>query len=97
LGLPIRELVAARLSRQAVVADFSLATIGKRLAVIDFGRVKLRGALAWWIWGFAHIYFLIGLRNRLSVILNWLWIHIRDQRSGRLITQGRYTGSVRAE
>jgi NADH dehydrogenase len=65
----------------------SLATIGKRLAVIDFGRLQLRGALAWWIWGFAHIYFLIGLRNRLSVVLNWLWIHTRDQRSARLITQ----------
>jgi len=67
----------------------SLATIGKRLAVIDFGRFQLRGALAWWIWGFAHIYFLIGLRNRLSVILNWLWIHTRDQRSARLITRGQ--------
>jgi NADH dehydrogenase len=66
----------------------SLATIGKRLAVIDFGRVKLRGALAWWIWGLAHIYFLIGVRNRLSVALSWLWIHARDQRSSRLITQG---------
>jgi NADH dehydrogenase len=67
----------------------SLATIGKRLAVIDFGRIKLRGALAWWLWGFAHIYFLIGLRNRLSVALSWLWIHFRGQRSARLITQGR--------
>jgi NADH dehydrogenase len=66
----------------------SLATIGKRLAVIDFGRIKLRGALAWWIWGLAHIYFLIGVRNRLSVALSWLWIHTRDQRSSRLITQG---------
>ena len=44
----------------------SLAQIGKRKAVIDFGRIKLRGALAWWIWGIAHIYFLIGLRNRLQ-------------------------------
>jgi NADH dehydrogenase len=66
----------------------SLATIGKRLAVIDFGWIKLRGAIAWWIWGLAHIYFLIGVRNRLSVALNWLWIHTRDQRSSRLITQG---------
>ena len=66
----------------------SLAQIGKRLAVIDFGRVKLRGTIAWWIWGIAHIYFLIGLRNRLSVALSWLWIHARDQRSARLITQG---------
>ena len=57
-------------------------------AVIDFGRIKLRGTLAWWIWGIAHIYFLIGLRNRLSVALSWLWIHARDQRTARLITQG---------
>jgi NADH dehydrogenase len=64
-----------------------LATIGKRRAVIDFGWIQLRGALAWWLWGFAHIYFLIGVRNRLSVALNWLWIYARDQRSARLITQ----------
>ena len=66
----------------------SLAQIGKRKAVIDFGRVKLRGTIAWWIWGIAHIYFLIGLRNRLSVALSWLWIYARDQRAARLITQG---------
>lgn len=72
----------------------SLATIGKRLAVIDFGRIKLRGALAWWMWGVAHIYFLIGVRNRLSVALSWLWIHARDQRSSRLITQGSAAGNA---
>ena len=66
----------------------SLAQIGKRLAVIDFGRIRLRGTIAWWIWGIAHIYFLIGLRNRLSVAISWLWIHARDQRAARLITQG---------
>ena len=66
----------------------SLAQIGKKKAVIDFGWIKLRGNLAWWIWGIAHIYFLIGLRNRLSVALSWMWIHARDQRAARLITQG---------
>ncbi len=71
----------------------SLAQIGKHKAVIDFGRFKLRGAIAWWIWGIAHIYFLIGLRNRLSVALSWLWIHARDQRAARLITQGTRQGS----
>jgi NADH dehydrogenase len=70
----------------------SLAQIGKRRAVIDFGWIRLRGALAWWLWGIAHIYFLIGVRTRLSVALNWLWIHARDQRSARLITQGRPGG-----
>jgi NADH:ubiquinone reductase (H+-translocating) len=66
----------------------SLAQIGKRKAVIDFGRIKLRGTIAWWIWGIAHIYFLIGLRNRLSVAISWLWVYVRNQRAARLITQG---------
>ena len=66
----------------------SLAQIGKRKAVIDFGSIKLRGTIAWWMWGVAHIYFLIGLRNRLSVAISWLWIYTRDQRAARLITQG---------
>lgn len=66
----------------------SLAQIGKRLAVIDFGKFRLRGTIAWWIWGIAHIYFLIGLRHRLGVALSWLWIYLRDQRPARLITQG---------
>jgi NADH dehydrogenase len=65
----------------------SLATIGKRSAVIDFGWFKVRGWPAWWIWGLAHIYFLIGVRNRLAVALNWLWIYATGDRSARLITQ----------
>lgn len=64
----------------------SLATIGKRAAVIDFGWIRLTGWLAWWVWGFAHIYFLIGLRNRLAVAMNWLWIYATGNRSARLIT-----------
>jgi NADH:ubiquinone reductase (H+-translocating) len=92
-GRYVAELIKARL-RGGTVGPFrykhagSLAQIGKRKAVIDFGRIKLRGALAWWIWGIAHIYFLIGLRNRLSVALSWLWVYARDQRVARLITQG---------
>jgi NADH dehydrogenase len=65
----------------------NLATIGKRAAVIDFGWCKLRGWLAWWVWGMAHIYFLIGLRNRLAVALSWLWIYATGSRSACLITQ----------
>ena len=64
-----------------------LATVGKRAAVIDFGWVRFRGWLAWWIWGLAHIYFLIGLRNRLAVALSWLWIYATGSRSACLITQ----------
>ena len=66
----------------------NLATIGKRAAVIDFGWIKIRGYLAWWIWGLAHIYFLIGVRNRLAVALSWLWIFLTGTRGACLITQG---------
>ena len=66
----------------------SLATIGRRSAVIDFGWIKVRGNLAWWLWGLAHIYFLIGVRNRLAVALSWLWIHTTGSRNACLITQG---------
>lgn len=67
----------------------SLAQIGKRKAVIDFGWVKLRGAIAWWLWGMAHIYFLIGVRSRLTVAFSWLWIYTRNQRGSRLITRAK--------
>jgi NADH dehydrogenase len=66
----------------------NLATIGKRAAIIDFGWIKMRGWLAWWVWGLAHIYFLIGVRNRLAVALSWLWIYATGSRSAHLITQG---------
>jgi NADH:ubiquinone reductase (H+-translocating) len=66
----------------------NLATIGKRAAVIDFGWIEIRGYLAWWIWGLAHIYFLIGVRNRLAVALSWLWISLTGTRGACLITQG---------
>jgi NADH dehydrogenase len=92
-GRHVAELIKARLAGGAPFPfrykhAGSLAQIGKRKAVIDFGAIKLRGSLAWWIWGIAHIYFLIGLRNRLSVALSWLWVYARDQRAARLITQG---------
>jgi NADH:ubiquinone reductase (H+-translocating) len=93
-GRHVARTIGERLRGNAVSRPFrykhagSLAQIGKRRAVIDFGWCRLRGAVAWWIWGIAHIYFLIGVRTRLSVALNWLWIHTRNQRSARLITQG---------
>ncbi len=91
-GRYVASVIRARLDGKPAPAPFryrhdgSLAQIGKRKAVIDFGWIKLRGALAWWLWGIAHIYFLVGIRARLSVALNWLWIHLRNQRSARLIT-----------
>jgi NADH dehydrogenase len=99
-GLYVAGLVKARLQGKPPSPPFAyrnagnLATIGKRAAIVDFGWIKLRGRLAWWIWGIAHIFFLIGLRNRLAVALNWLWIYVSGHRSARLITQ-RDPGSSR--
>jgi NADH dehydrogenase len=92
-GVHVAGTIKRRLQGDARVRPFhyrhggNLATIGKRSAVIDFGWIKIRGRLAWWIWGLAHIYFLIGLRNRLAVALSWLWIYTTGNRSACLITQ----------
>ena len=63
----------------------SLATIGRMAAVAQFGTLKLSGALAWWVWLVAHIYFLIGFRNRLVVMLDWAWAYLTWQRHARII------------
>jgi NADH dehydrogenase len=64
----------------------NLATIGRRRAVADFGRVRLSGFPAWLMWCVAHIYFLVGFRSRLSVGLHWAWNYFTYARSARLIT-----------
>jgi NADH dehydrogenase len=64
----------------------SLATIGRAAGVADFGRLRLSGFPAWFAWLAIHIFFLIGFRNRLLVILQWAWAYITFQRGARLIT-----------
>lgn len=94
--------IRARLAGQPAPGAFryrhagSLATIGKRAAVIDFGWLRLKGWIAWWVWGIAHIYFLIGVKSRLAVALSWLWIYFSGHRSARLITQTRDDGQAEA-
>jgi NADH dehydrogenase len=63
-----------------------LATIGRKAAVIAYGRMRLKGRFAWWLWGAAHIYFLLSMRNRLIVITQWLWSYLMFERGARLIT-----------
>ncbi|RDD82405.1 NAD(P)/FAD-dependent oxidoreductase [Dyella tabacisoli] len=66
--------------------DGALATIGRMAAVAQFGRVKFAGVVAWWIWLTAHVYFLIGFRNRLVVMLDWAWAYWTYQRHARIVT-----------
>jgi NADH dehydrogenase len=67
--------------------DFgNLATIGRKSAVFQHGRIRISGFIAWLLWSLAHIYFLIGFRNRLIVALSWAWSYLTFQRGTRLIT-----------
>jgi len=63
-----------------------MATIGRKRAVVQMGRFRASGYVAWLLWSTAHIYFLIGFRNRVSVVLNWGWSYLTFQRGTRLIT-----------
>jgi len=90
-GQYVARLLIARQNGTAVAPfryrDFgSLATIGRSRAVVQMGALQLNGFLAWVLWSVAHIYFLIGFRNRLVVVLNWLWNYVTFQRGTRLIT-----------
>jgi len=98
-GAYVADVIGARLAGKPAPAPFryrhqgNLATIGKSAAVVDFGWLQLRGWLAWWFWGIAHIFFLIGARSRVAVAWSWFWTFISGQHSARLITQGRNAGS----
>jgi NADH dehydrogenase/putative oxidoreductase len=73
----------------------SLATIGRKSAIADFGWIRLKGALAWWLWGAVHILFLLSLRNRISVMLGWAWSYFTFSIGVRLITEDRPAGPPR--
>jgi NADH:ubiquinone reductase (H+-translocating) len=63
------------------------ATIGRMAAVVHVGRLKVSGLLAWWGWLGAHVFFLIGFRNRLVVLTNWAMAYWTYRRAARVITE----------
>jgi NADH:ubiquinone reductase (H+-translocating) len=91
-GAYVARLIKARAEGRKQPALFryrdagSLATIGRRRAVAQIGPLKLKGFAAWLLWCVAHIYFLIGFRNRAIVATNWAWNYITFQSGTRLIT-----------
>ena len=91
-GSYVGELITRRARGDPVPPPFryrdegALATIGRHSAIADFGWIRLTGFVAWVIWGIAHIFFLIGFRNRASVFLNWIWAWATYGRGARLIT-----------
>ncbi|MGH6847103.1 MAG: NAD(P)/FAD-dependent oxidoreductase [Methylocella sp.] len=91
-GLYVARVIRARLKGISSAPHFhyrnygNLATVGRTIAVADFGFLRLSGHLAWWLWGAVHIFFLIGFRNRIAITLNRLWAYVTFQRGSRLIT-----------
>jgi len=91
-GRYVASIIKARIEGRPPPAPFryrhagSLATIGRQAAVADLGRLRLSGALAWWVWGVVHILFLSGMRNRVVVALEWFWAYLTYHPSTRLIT-----------
>lgn len=94
-GAYVARALVARIAGKAPPAAFAyadrglLATIGRKAAVISYRRVRLKGRTAWWLWGAAHIYFLVNLRNRIIVMTQWLWSYLVFERGARLITGHR--------
>jgi hypothetical protein len=88
----VAKVIRSKLRGQAVSYAFSyrhigsLAAIGRKAAVVDFGFIRLRGAFAWWLWGIAYVLFLLGSRNRVAVVLNWIWSYVTYRASTRLMT-----------
>jgi len=93
-GAHVAALIRARVEGRTDPGPFvyrhlgSLATIGRKAAVVEFGWVKLSGALAWWFWGAIHVGFLVDLRSRLSVMFDWVWAYLTYRSGTRLITGG---------
>ena len=91
-GRYVAKVIAARIEGRPPPGPFvyrdagNLATIGRRSAVIEFPFMTLRGFVAWWIWGIAHIYFLVGVPSPVIVSLRWLWEYLTYGRGARLIT-----------
>ena len=80
---------AARIAGRAAAFRYrnfgNLATVGRRAAVADFGRLRVAGSPAWLLWGVVHVFFLIGFRSRLAVLIQWLWAYLTFESGSRLI------------
>src|SRR3984885_286037 len=91
MGHYVGSVISARAAGRAAPASFAyrhlgdLATIGRKSAVVKLGVFQLTGFFGWVFWSAVHVYFLIGLRNRFVVALNWLWSYLTFQRGARLI------------
>lgn len=98
MGKYVGRLIAARVTGRPFDKPFrykhagDLATIGRKAAVVKLKHIKLKGFIGWLFWSVAHIYFLIGIRNRFVVAVTWLWSYLTYQRGARLIIRDNPPG-----
>jgi NADH dehydrogenase len=90
MGARVAKNILARMSGSPTLpfhyTDFgSLATIGRHSAIAQLPNIKFSGLIAWWFWLVLHIYFLIGFRSRLIVLINWAWAYFTYARGARII------------
>lgn len=91
-GRYVGRAIRRRVLAQAAPGPFvyrdrgTMATIGRSVAVARFPRFHMKGFFAWLLWGFVHIYMLIGFRNRAVVFTSWMWQWLTYARGARLIT-----------
>jgi NADH dehydrogenase len=82
----IRARIAGRTTKPFRYHDYgNLATIGRMAAVVDLRGFHLSGLIAWWFWLIAHVFFLIGFRNRIMVLIDWAWSYWTYKRHARII------------
>jgi putative oxidoreductase len=99
-GAYVARMIRARVGARTAPPAFayrhigSLATIGRRSAVVECGRVQLWGATAWWLWGMVHVGLLVGVRNRVATVINWFWSYLTFRSAIRLITAGAPTAAA---
>jgi NADH dehydrogenase len=95
-GRYVSDLLKALIEGRPKLGEFkykhsgNLATIGRKSAVIELPFIRLTGFFAWWVWGIAHVYFLIGVHSPLLVGLSWLRQYVTYGRGSRLITGRRF-------
>ena len=81
----VAELAGKPRGRFHYVDKGQMATIGRRRAVVEKGRMRFGGLVAWWAWLLVHVYYLTGFRNRVLVLFQWAWSYLTFARGARLI------------
>jgi NADH dehydrogenase len=93
----LRDLAGEERGRFHYMDKGQMATIGRMRAIVQKGKLRFGGALAWWAWLLIHIYYLAGFRNRILVLIQWAWSYLTFSRGARLIVSKRWRSYAPAE